>query len=167
MKLSQKVLEIACNEIGKSEKPKGSNWGNDVKKYLASVGIKFPAPWCAAFVYWCVNEACNALKIDNPLFQTGGVMMQRRMSKKLVVKSNPQPGDLFVMDFGGGKGHIGFVDTVDNESETIGTIEGNSNDEGSREGYEVCRKPGGRKMSTILCYIRLDGKEINKPKELF
>ena len=56
-----------------------------------------------------------------------------------------------IMDFGGGKGHAGFVSAV--TGNRIQTIEGNSNDEGSREGYEVCRHPGGRDIKTIKGYL--------------
>lgn len=57
------------------------------------------------------------------------------------------------MDLGGGKGHAGFVTAV--KGNRIETIEGNSNDEGSREGHEVCRKPGGRAISSIKGFIRI------------
>lgn len=42
------------------------------------------------------------------------------------------------MDFCKGTGHTGFVERVDGSN--IHTIEGNTNDEGSREGYEVARR---------------------------
>jgi hypothetical protein len=62
-------------------------------------------------------------------------------------------GDIFIMDFGGGKGHTGFVTQV--IGDRIQTVEGNSNDEGSREGFEVCRKPGGRSISSCKGFLRL------------
>jgi hypothetical protein len=46
-------------------------------------------------------------------------------------------------------GHTGFVERIDGTS--IHTIEGNTNDTGSREGYEVCKRI--RKMSQIKGYI--------------
>ena len=53
------------------------------------------------------------------------------------------------MDFGKGLGHTGFVERIDGTS--IHTIEGNTNDTGSREGYEVCRRI--RKINTIKGFI--------------
>lgn len=150
--LADTALQIARTEIGQSEQPKGSNWGDAVKKYLASVGIGFPAPWCMAFVYWSVDKAAKELGQQNPLARTGGVMPQWNASKKLRV-TTPRKGDLFVMSFGKGLGHIGFVDSV--QGDRIQTVEGNSNDEGSREGFEVCRKPGGRLISSCIGFIRI------------
>lgn len=151
--LADKVLQIAINEIGKCEQPKGSNWGEDVKKYLASVGITFPASWCMSFVYWCTNEASKAQGVKNPLFKTGGVLMQWNKIPASMKHTTPQVGDIFIMDFGSGHGHTGFVTHVANGR--IQTVEGNSNDEGSREGYEVCRKPGGRTIASCKGFIRL------------
>ncbi len=151
--LAAKVIEVAKTQIGLEEIPKGSNWGVNVKKYLASVGIDFPASWCMAFVYFCVSEACKANGSKNSLVKTGGVLNQwSNVNSALKVKT-PQPGDIFNMDFGGGHGHTGFVEKV--EGDRIQTIEGNSNADGSREGYEVCRKPGGRPISSIKGFIRV------------
>lgn len=127
-------LEVAISQIGKQEQPHGSNWGPDVQKYLASVGIKFPAAWCMAFVYWCVQQS----GVPNALKKTGGVMMQWNSVPPGSKVKVPQPGYIFIMDYGKGLGHTGFVEKV--EGASIHTIEGNTNDEGSREGYEVCRK---------------------------
>ena len=55
------------------------------------------------------------------------------------------------MDFGKGLGHTGFVEKV--EGNVIHTIEGNTNDTGSREGYEVCRRT--RKVEQCKGFIRL------------
>jgi surface antigen len=134
----QEVLELAKSQLGKTENPKGSNWGEPVKSYLASVGITFPASWCMAFVYWCFNEVCKKHGIANPLVKTGGVLAHWNKTKALKV-TKPQIMDIFIMDFGGGLGHTGFVLSVNNDG-TIITIEGNSNDEGSREGFEVCSR---------------------------
>lgn len=150
--LADVALSVARSQIGVSEQPQGSNWGPKVQQYLASVGIGFPAAWCMAFVYWCVDKAAREMKTANPLLKTGSVMAQWNASKALRV-SMPRTGDLFVMDFGKGLGHIGFVNSV--KGDRIQTVEGNSNDEGSREGYEVCRKPGGRPIASMRGFLRL------------
>jgi len=46
----RKHLEVALLQLGVEEAPRGSNWGNDIAKYLHSVGIDFPASWCMAYV---------------------------------------------------------------------------------------------------------------------
>lgn len=145
--LKESALEIAKTQVGEQEKPLGSNWGEPVKTYLHSVGIDFPASWCMAFIYWCFKVASDT----NPLIKTGGVLRQWNESdRKYRVIGLPEPGDVFIMDFGKGLGHTGFVEKV--EGNFIHTIEGNSNDTGSREGIEVTRKIRGR--SKIKGYLR-------------
>lgn len=128
------IITVASKELGKQEIPKGSNWGIHVQTYLASVGINFPAAWCAAFVYWVFKQAGLQAKVP----RTGGVLKMWRDAPADCKVKDPQPGDVFVMDFGKGQGHTGIVERV--EGDLLHTIEGNTNDEGSREGYEVARR---------------------------
>lgn len=139
------ALEVAKTQIGKEEIPRGSNWGPVVQDYLKTAGINFPASWCMAFVYWCFVKTGKPLTIA----KTAGVLDQYRKSKKYVV-TTPAPGDVFIMDFGGGLGHTGMVESV--EGASVHTIEGNTNDTGSREGYEVCRRI--RPISKIKAFLR-------------
>lgn len=147
--LANNALQIAITQLDKAEVPIGSNWGPTVKAYLNSVGINFPASWCMAFVYWTFNEAAKQLSVQNPLVKTGGVLAHYNKASKFRVK-DPQAGDIFIMDFGNGLGHTGLVESV--QGDVIHTIEGNTNDTGSREGYEVCRRT--RKKSAIKGYLR-------------
>lgn len=137
-------LEYARTQVGKAEDPKGSNWGADVKRYLSNVGIKFPAAWCMAFVQTCFLESGRKLPL-----KTGGVLALYGASLKYKVAS-PAPGDVMIMRFKGGKGHTGIVESVNGDKVTV--IEGNSNDEHSREGYEVCRNT--RPISSIHAFLR-------------
>lgn len=148
--LGKKALEIAVTQLGVQEIPKNSNAGPAVEKYLKSVGLGKGYAWCMAFIYWCTKEASIQIAVTNPLFKTAGVLAMYNAKKNLVVK-DPQPGDIFIMDFGKGNGHTGIVERVENN--TLHTIEGNTNDEGSREGYEVCRRQ--RKPNTIKAYLRI------------
>lgn len=157
-----KPLDYAITEIGNEEIPRGSNWGIHVQKYLKDVGINFPASWCMAYVYWCVDEWAHLIGISNPLVKTGGVLAQWNTVNPAYKIKAPfvtplQPGDIFIMDFGKGLGHTGFVESVvsngDKAPVEINTIEGNTNDTGSREGYEVCRRK--RKISSCVGFIRI------------
>lgn len=140
-----KVLEVAASQIGVEEIPRGSNWGDTVKKYLNSVGINFPASWCMAFVYWCCKEAGVTHMV-----KTGGVLAAWNKVDKKYKTTEPSVGDVFIMDYGKGLGHTGFVEKV--VGDTLHTIEGNTNDSGSREGYEVCRRQ--RKISQCKGFIK-------------
>lgn len=149
MKLSEKALQIAITQIGKQENPLGSNWGEPIQSYLRTVGIGFPASWCMAFVYWCFKNASVSLEIRNTAVKTGGVLKAWNDSPQIIKSNVPSIGSVFIMDFGKGLGHTGIVENFD--SVNIYTIEGNTNDTGSREGIEVCRRT--RKRSAIKGYL--------------
>ena len=104
-----------------------------------------------AFVFWCVLEASIQTKTKNRLKKTGGVLAQWNARPELRVVV-PQPGDIFIMDYGKGLGHTGFVEKV-LQNGKIQTIEGNTNDDGSREGYKVCRRV--RSITTCKGFLRI------------
>ncbi|MFV0261396.1 MAG: CHAP domain-containing protein [Kluyvera sp.] len=127
-----KIIDIAKSQLGVSEQPLGSNDGPQVKEYLKSAGIDFPAAWCAAFVVWCHLQASI-----NSIPKTGGVLdLWNKSPDNRVI--DPQPGDVMILDYGNGQGHTGIV--IEVNGNTLTTIEGNTNDDGSREGYEVAQR---------------------------
>lgn len=132
-----RALYYARTQIGISEEPKGSNWGSRVAEYLRAAGYGSPQPWCAAFVYWCFQQAASELGVKNPVPKTGYCPT---LYAGLQQRQRPAAGDLFFVHSKslGRLSHVGFVEAV-GES-IVQTIEGNTNDEGDREGYEVCRR---------------------------
>jgi len=138
MTLAQRALQIANAQVGVHEDPGNKNTGPQVNAYLKSVGLGPGYSWCMAFLYWCFEQAAKEMDIKNPMYKTGGVLKQWNESKLKYGVISPQPGDIGIMDFGGGFGHTFIVDHV--EGIWVYTIEGNSNDEGSREGFEVCKR---------------------------
>ncbi|EEH1521384.1 CHAP domain-containing protein [Salmonella enterica subsp. enterica] len=139
------VVTMAASQVGVQEQPRGSNQGPEVSQYLQSVGINFPAAWCAAFVVWChVQAGISSIP------HTGGVLDMWNKARSDHAVAQPQPGDVFIMDFGRGKGHAGIVERV--EGDTLHTIEGNTDASGGREGYEVARRT--RKLSSIKGILR-------------
>ena len=145
------ALKVAITQLGVEEQPRGSNDGPQVRQYLAAVKLGKGYAWCMAFVYWCTAKACADLHQINPLLQTGGVMRQWNERTALRV-AKPQAGDVFIMDFGKGVGHTGFVEKALPDGR-IQTIEGNTNADGSREGYAVARRV--RDAKTIRGYLRI------------
>lgn len=139
------VVKVAASQVGVQEQPRGSNKGPEVSQYLHSVGIDFPAAWCAAFVVWChVQMGISSIP------HTGGVLDMWNKARSDHAVTQPQPGDVFIMDFGRGKGHAGVVESV--SGDTLHTIEGNTDANGGREGYEVARRT--RKLSTVKGLLR-------------
>jgi hypothetical protein len=57
-----------------------------------------------------------------------------------------KPGMVFVIDSGGGHGHMGLIKQVDGD--VLTTIEGNTNNDGSRDGIGVFER-NGRTISHI------------------
>ncbi len=151
--LAKTALNIALSQNGVKEVPRGSNSGPEVEIYLRSVGLGKGYAWCMALIYWSVMVASKKLKVTNPLVKTAGVLRQwNEIPDKYKVKSNPQPGDIFIMDFGKGAGHTGFIVEVLPNGKAK-TFEGNTNDDGSREGYEACYKT--RPLTAFKGFIRI------------
>jgi hypothetical protein len=151
--LSQTALEIAITQLGVTEDKAHTNKGDSIK-YQEAVGLgsKGGYAWCAAFTYWCYLQASKQLGVTNPVVKTGGVLDRwnrtdktKKVTKEQVMKNQVAitPGSEFVMKYSSTTGHIGVVERM--EGDNIYTIEGNTNDESSRDGYEVCRRV--RKMS--------------------
>jgi hypothetical protein len=149
--LSDKALEIAITQIGQDEKPRGSNWGEPVRSYLISVGINFPASWCMAFVYWCYGNASKAIGVKNTAVKTGGVLAAWNTADAKYRAKFPSIGSVVIFDHGGGLGHTGIVEKFDNLY--IYTIEGNTNNNGSREGVAVERKKRKKSDTKIKGYL--------------
>ncbi|MDD5199089.1 MAG: peptidoglycan-binding protein [Terrimicrobiaceae bacterium] len=164
--LLAKVLEVAAGEIGTMEKPPGSNRGERVEMYQRGVGIGPGDPWCAAFVYYCFATAAKSLGAKNPLLEkacrTGCVLTLWNLARANGVPtitrdealddpSRVKPGMIFILSTGGGQGHTGLVARV--SGNRVETIEGNTNDGGSREGIGVFRRTGRSVASINRGYI--------------
>jgi peptidoglycan hydrolase-like protein with peptidoglycan-binding domain len=146
--LLARALTVALSQDGVREKG-GPNRGPEVEGYLARVGL---APtggysWCQAFVYWSFDEAAKALTRANPVVKTAGVLdhwtrspLEARVYAKAAFDDPTliHPGAIFIVDHGDGKGHTGIVTRI--AAGEIGTIEGNTNARGSREGDGVYQK---------------------------
>jgi hypothetical protein len=147
--LLAQALKVAISQDGVREAG-GPNRGPQVDQYLQRVGkdpTKGAYSWCAAFVYWCFDEAAKALSVANPVVKTAGVLdhwakspTEARVYAKAAFDdpSLIRPGAIFIIDHGSGKGHTGIVTKV--LSGEIATIEGNTNSRGSREGDGVYQK---------------------------
>jgi CHAP domain/Putative peptidoglycan binding domain len=159
--LTRAAIDFAKTQIGVMEKPIGSNRGPEVDDYLRAVALN-PAQgsfaWCVAFTYFCYKKAAEILGLQNPHIETAGVLdhWNKAGRKPKVVRvtnakavADPalvKPGSLFIIDFGQGKGHSGMVIEVANGR--LVTIEGNTNDNGSRNGVGVFLRDA-RKISKI------------------
>lgn len=149
--LAKKVVELARTQIGVVESKGHNNTGKEVNEYLktGSCGeMKYGgAPWCAGFVDWLVYKACEFYNQKYPfpcpfLYTPDQVNWGK---KKKITIINPtadeiDAGDFFFIYSASRQNarHVGIVEKV--KSKTIVTIEGNTNNNGSAEGFGVFRR---------------------------
>jgi hypothetical protein len=133
-----RVKHVYDAEVGVREKT-GNNDGVRVETYLRYCKLSKGNPWCASFVCWVFGQ----LNIKNPrsgycpnLFPSKNVIYKR--GRKINIQ--PKPGDAWGLYFPekGRVAHVGFVDKW--QSKYVITVEGNTNEAGSREGDGVYRK---------------------------
>lgn len=142
----EKVIRVAQGTVGWREEP--GNSGPLVDKILASVGLKGSrAPWCAAWVVYVGDEAFGREKNPYPRSAWSPDFVKnpdwnRGRGQK------PGPSDAFGIYFSslGRVAHTGLVEKL--EGKMVVTLEGNTNDDGSREGDGVYRKR--RPLDTML-----------------
>lgn len=161
--LLSEALKMAQAEqaAGVQEVRPPMNRGPRVDEYQIRTGLALKAgsdgfAWCACFLYWCFDEAAKKLDIKNPVIKTAGCQdhwnraraagtTQITAARAVQDPGLVKPGMLFIMAFGGGAGHTGIVESV--QGGFINTVEGNSNNAGSRDGFGVFRLT--RKINTI------------------
>lgn len=132
--LSERWLHVARSQVGVREVE--SNWGPVVRLYLKAAGLFSPAPWCAAFVTWCLVES-GAVRSKLPKFAASTYWWWKWATDNKRLHAIPRRGDIGVVN-GKSGGHQFAVRASTLGGNLFSTIEGNTNDEGSREGYEVC-----------------------------
>jgi CHAP domain len=151
-----KVLAMARGQVGVAEKPRGSNAGPEVEGYLAVTGLDGGYPWCAAFVAWC---GLKGLGKEWPIVRSADCDALLAQGRKLkIVHTSPQIGDIFLrLASPNDANHTGFVTTVDTDGvggvDGFGTIEGNTNGGGSRDGYGVFARSRSMGPYTFLRWI--------------
>lgn len=137
--LSQsRITEVYTSQIGVREAT-GHNDGKDVEKYLRAVGLGKGYAWCAAFVRWCYDQAGVRTKINGAA--ASAYNRNNLVFFKHKFQQDPRPGDAFTLWFNslGRIGHTGFFHRKIN-STIYETVEGNTNEAGSREGDGVYKK---------------------------
>jgi hypothetical protein len=158
MKLADKLVSLALNEIG-VEEVDGTNCGVRVDQYKSATNLPPHEswPWCAAFVCWLVREA---VRTDGPYTfarpTTAGAWDLENWSKKQDNSTHTlrspgndiKAGDIVIFKFS----HVGIAvgSPIDGR---VATIEGNS------ESGTTSREGGGvfahnRKLSLIKTRIR-------------
>lgn len=140
----QCVIDTYKSQIGVREAT-GHNDGYEVAQYLESTGLIEGYAWCAAFVNWSI-EKCGYHGPEAPAwspswFTDNVIYSKGTLTYKDSGYKQPQAGDVFGIYYFQKRriAHVGFVDNWSSGGSFV-TVEGNTNDAGSREGDGVYRK---------------------------
>lgn len=160
-------LVVAYAERHLAEHPRevgGQNRGPWVRLYMTGHEGREWA-WCAGFVCFLLRQAADTLERAMPFKRTvscdilaanatakGIFVSEKELQRGNPPKEQMPAGTIFLnrrtpTDWV----HTGLV--TDFHAETFDTIEGNTNDDGDREGYEVCRRVRGYGKKD---FIRID-----------
>lgn len=134
--LAERALHVARSYVG--ERESAANDSKLIRFWLKLSGVLSPAPWCAAFVTACLVEA-GADRKKLPRFAASTYYWWAWAKKNGRLREVGARGNVFVWNAKNG-GHTGFVRQGGGVNPKFGSLEGNTNDEGSREGYEVCER---------------------------
>lgn len=133
------VKEIYTSQIGVRELT-GHNDGHQVEIYLASCKLAKGNPWCAAFITWTYKKAGVKTVVSgySPAWFPASKTVYTRGAG---ANSVPGTADVFGIWFSSKNriAHVGFIDQWPEGKYAI-TVEGNTNEAGSREGDGVYKK---------------------------
>ena len=146
LKYARQHLSEHPREIG------GQNCGPWVRAYMDGNEGKEWA-WCAGFVTFVTKQACTTMGHPLPIpgsFDCWELARQAKESELFISEDSLNtaswsaqdlsPCCIFLLKDGSGHwSHTGFA-CGDQCLTTISTIEGNTNDDGNAEGYEVCKR---------------------------
>jgi hypothetical protein len=119
----------------------GNNNGPLVRLIQKTIGEASREPWCASFVQSCLAYAEQKTGQQSPVFATEHVQtMWNKTPQVARVKTFPLKYAIVCWRYEGtSNGHTGIVNENNRQSKMY-TIEGNTNDDGAREGHGVFYK---------------------------
>jgi hypothetical protein len=153
------IIQAAQSKVGVTET--STNQGAGIEELWAATnypgGYNARAPWCAAFVCWCVQKAGVFSEADRPktaaAYRGGGYeSWARGLSNAVKLTTNPSKvyaGDLVIFSFS----HIGIASSDSDANGKFQTIEGNTDAAGSREGGGVLVKTRSLSLVRSTCTI--------------
>lgn len=146
------VVRIAKSYDGVHEQG-GPNRGPLVDKWNLASGAGLGGHWCLSYVYAVCLEAAKELKQPCAIPKSAYcpfLLNWARANGRLT--SDPRPGDIFLLKGEGTAIHTGFFLGWSSDGHAL-TIEGNTNDDGSSNGYKVCQR---KRRRETLYFVSLD-----------
>lgn len=149
------AVAIACLPVREA----GENRGRFVDSIIEFAGERPTEPWCASFVYYCGRLVCGS-GWPLPKTRSCDVLLEFARSHGLLV-TLPQRGDLFlVLKTDTDAVHVGFVESLrpDQGPNAFGSLEGNTNTDGSSNGIGVFRNVRGKAPRTRYAFVRWEAQ---------
>lgn len=163
------VIEVARKEIGVREVG-SSNTGKRVQQYQKATTLGGSGwPWCAAFAAWVMLTALGKAMAGELWLNSASCDFILFWARKLgILSTEPEVGCFgLVMASPNDATHIFLVEDI--VGNTLTTIEGNTNVDGSREGNGVYRRK--RTKSSRYLYVlwakRLPAEQVQQTWELW
>lgn len=154
--LSEIIPTVALSFVGRKESPKGSNKGIDLKEFFEADDFDpngdAPGddgyPWCAAFVDRVVQVAMQqggknyTFKRPTTASAYGFEKWSQKQDDstktiKTINRNTIKAGDIVMFDK---FSHVAIAITDADSNGYFETVEGNTNWQGGREGFEVARR---------------------------
>lgn len=137
--LTEAAVAYAVSKLGVREKTRNS--GPEIDFWLAGVGLDPGNEWCAAFGHGSFRASAGQLGMVNPFPRSGRCLRVWALADRSCRILAPVRGAVYVLDHGGGKGHLGIIEAAHPDG-TVTEISGNTNRDGSRTGDSVWRHTG-------------------------
>jgi surface antigen len=134
----ESVIDIAKKYVGQMEKPNNGGFVDALfEAKMKATGWQIGWAWCASFAKLCFKEAGKDIKVFNP---SALETFKNAQKYNVPISDKPDVGSVVIFQHGNSwQGHTGIVTEVVDEKH-FKTIEGNTNNDGSREGNAVCEK---------------------------
>ena len=160
------ALVIARGELAKGVRGGAPGWAKfrsaRIDDYMRSVGLvphlnpeQEGWPWCAAAIHFCFALATPD-GAANLCPRTAGAIHMWDTSPVASRRQLPAPGDVFVLDRGKGRGHVGFVTSVSPDGKTISSLEPDTSSSSSAAGDswgEHFWRPDEQARGRLLGYL--------------
>lgn len=161
--LGELVVGVARQHV--AQKPievGGDNRGPWVRMYMdGNEGEEWK--WCAGFCFFAILQACELLAVASPMKKTftvdtivdrakaAGQFLGEQQAKSPAGRGKILPGSLFVVRASATHwSHVGIV--AETGADAFTTLEGNTNDDGSANGFEAIERVRGYKGKDFVIW---------------
>lgn len=148
--INERLVEIARADIGQREKPGNMGFKDSLfEKLMRAVGWWTTAAWCdfAAEKWWKegYKDFADIVALLDSIF-TGSTLRSFsnfQKSGRFVIDKIPELGGLVYWKHSRTTGHVALITECRTGSVRFHHVAGNTNNDGSREGYMVAEKNNG------------------------